>query len=457
MKQFEPEPVTPSQENLLPLQLGRKGGPGPSPMMTDSPISTKINPKDSPAGPVAIIRRQYDSVKQGGPRAVLRKASLAARLLLAVLPLLVVRALRPLVVIRFGQIYSDRIGKFASEPEIYLSERDAGMHGGRVFDVFYFRPDICNHQLAKMWKPRLRIFQPARPVGLLNGWLPGGTRHEVPKPAVTDRDVHGVLARTRTHLQFTPEEEARGQAGLRALGIPEGVPFMCFHARDPAYAKNLLPYFDGSYMDYRNSNIANYLPAMEMLSQRGYYAIRMGAAVSSPLKTSNSMVIDYASTARTEFLDIYLSAKCAFFMTTTAGLEKVPMAFRRPCAVANYVPMEHLPTWGPDDICIPKKLWLRKEERYITFREIMSSDLARTNRTHLYEQMGIDVVENTPDEITGLALEMDERLKGTWQSRPEDEELQERFWSLYQPSEYNGVFYSRVGAAFLRNNIELLD
>ena len=55
-----------------------------------------------------------------------------------------------------------------------------------------------------------------------------------------------------------------------------------------------------------------------------------------------------------------------------------------------------------------------------------------------------------------LAIEMDERLKGTWQATKEDEELQTEFWSLFKPSEFNKVFVSRIGADFLRRNRELL-
>ena len=56
-----------------------------------------------------------------------------------------------------------------------------------------------------------------------------------------------------------------------------------------------------------------------------------------------------------------------------------------------------------------------------------------------------------------LAIEMEDRLSGTWRASDEDEELQQRFWSLYRPSELNGVFLSRIGAEFLRQNRELLD
>lgn len=59
--------------------------------------------------------------------------------------------------------------------------------------------------------------------------------------------------------------------------------------------------------------------------------------------------------------------------------------------------------------------------------------------------------------LAALAMEMDERLKGTWQTTEDDEELQRRFWSLFKPSELNGIIVSRIGTKFLRQNQELLD
>lgn len=54
-------------------------------------------------------------------------------------------------------------------------------------------------------------------------------------------------------------------------------------------------------------------------------------------------------------------------------------------------------------------------------------------------------------------MEMDERLNGAWRTTDQDEELQKRFWSLFPTSELNGVFLSRIGTEFLRQNRELLN
>ncbi len=93
----------------------------------------------------------------------------------------------------------------------------------------------------------------------------------------------------------------------------------------------------------------------------------------------------------------------------------------------------------------------------MTFGEILDSGVGKFLHSERYEQLEIEIVENTPEEITALAIEMDERLKGTWQATAEDEELQRRFWLLFKPSELNRVFLSRIGAEFLRQHRELLD
>ena len=47
--------------------------------------------------------------------------------------------------------------------------------------------------------------------------------------------------------------------------------------------------------------------------------------------------------------------------------------------------------------------------------------------------MDLKLIENTPEEIRDVTIEMDERLNGTWKVSKEDEELQDRFWSLFGP------------------------
>lgn len=415
---------------------------------------------------LSFLRRQVGQIEEGGLPVLLRKGRwLLYLLLLFVLTLLmvpiflVVRALRPVVVIRFGPLISSRVGHFAGNTEVYLCERDAGMHsihGRRTFDIFYHASSICNHQLKKMWDRTLHVSRFAGSLDRLNRYLPGGEDHRILMPS-NDRDIHGLLARTRPHLSFTPEEEHLGRGALQELGIPDGSSFVCFHSRSPVYLDTVSPRGNWHYHNYRDSNIKNFVPATEELVRQGYFAVRTGGIVKESLKTTNPMIIDYATKGRTDFLDIFLGAKCHFYLGDPCGIHAISMIFRRPLAIANMIPLEYAPTWGPNDLFIPKKLWLREERRFLTFRETFESGAGRFLETKQYEQLGIEVVENTPEEITALAVEMDERLKETWQTTEEDEELQRHFWALFPKSELHGEIVTHIGTEFLCQNRELLD
>lgn len=413
--------------------------------------------KNSEGRFIRFVRRPAEEIYRGGWPALLREFLVFLALPLAFPVILVIRALRPLVLIRFGPLVSESFGHLAANTEMYLCRRDAGMDNPRAIDIFYHTSPVRNQQLKKMWDRALHVSYLACPLDSLNRLLPGGERHVIPWPPRGDRDIHGLLRRTSVHLSFTPEEERRGLAALRELGIPDGTSFVCFHARDSAYLSAAHPKPNWHYHDFQDSSIHNHVPAAEELTHRGYFAIRMGAIVKEALTTTNPMIIDYATSHRSDFLDIYLSAKCHFFIGGASGMNSLASIFRRPVAWANWVMLEEVPTWGPNDLFIPKKLWLREERRFLTFREILNSEVGRFNQSEQYEQRGIKLVENTPEEITALAVEMDERLKGTWQTTEEDEELQRSFWSLFKPSELHGTIVSRIGAGFLRQNQELLD
>ena len=404
-----------------------------------------------------MLQRQFEEIRQGGlPVLVGKIVRFTVAMLCATPVVLLVRALRPLLHVRFGPLLSDRIGHFAGNTELHLCQRDVGLHG-KVHDIFYYYAvPICNQQLKKMWDRTLHISRVAKWVGLANRCLPGGERHSIRTPVY---DTSGLFVRTPAHLFFTAEEENFGRKALREIGIPDEARFICFHARDSSYLNTASASsgLDWQYHNYRDSSIHNVIPAAEELARRGYWAIRMGAVVKERLNSTTPQIIDYATNgSRTDFLDIYLSAKCQFYLGGTAGICSVPLLFRRPRAFVNFLPLEVHPFIG-DDIYIPKKLWLREECRFMGFREILDSGAGKFLRGEQYDQLGIEVVENTSEEITALAIEMDERIGGAWEETEENEALQRRFGALFDPGHVCSSGSLPIGAEFLRQNEDLLD
>jgi len=362
-------------------------------------------------------------------------------------------------------LISSRIGHFTANTELYLCEFDAGINLPKQchVDLFYMAKPICNQQLATMWKRVLRLWPSwiLAPINRVNRLIPGGAVHQIGDNTQHDRDVRNLLDRFPPHLEFTPEEESRGEAGLRAMGIPSGTPFVCLNVRDSVYLDTSHKPTDWSYHNYRDSDVQNYVLAAEELANGGYFVIRMGAQVREAMKTTHTRVIDYATNGmRSEFMDIYLGAKCAFCISVGSGFDAVPLAFRRPIAYVNMVPLGYLFTFRAQFLGITKHHVLEAQHQELTLAEIFAHGVGFCTSTSDYESKGVQLIENTCEEIRDVVVEMVERLNGTWHPHEDDEALQKRFWDIfptdavdaYQRRPLHGEIRARFGSAFLRSN-----
>jgi len=293
----------------------------------------------------------------------------------------------------------------------------------------------------------------------LNLAIPGGLVHHI-SDNNTDRDIYNILDRTSPNLYFTPEEEEKGCQMMRKLGIPINSKIICLIVRDAEYLNYFYSANDWSYHNHRDSNIQDYRLAIETLANRGYYIIRMGAKVREPLNISHPRVIDYASNGmRTEFMDIYLGAKCFFAISTSTGWDAIPYIFRRPIAYVNMVPLGILFTFSPKFIAITKHHISKLDGRELAMKEIFSRNVGFCTSNYEFNDKGVKLVDNTPEEIRDLVVEMADRLEGVFQSKPEDKYLQSTFWRIFPKNakdakgiRLHGKIYSHYGSIFLRNN-----
>jgi putative glycosyltransferase (TIGR04372 family) len=411
-----------------------------------------------------FTKSQLRQIRQGGLPIFSRKLLILLvgipSTLIALPVVLFIRILRPLRLIRFGRINSGRIGHYVANTEIYLCKRDLGIENTCARDFFYNDKIICNKQLKKMYAQILNVYPFVKYLVLANRIIPGGKKHII--TLSTDRDIYAQVRKTEPHLFFTDEEEYLGKQYLKSKGIHDGDKFICLHVRDNAYLNKMHPKLsenDWKYHDYRDSCIEDFLETAEEMTKRNYYIFRMGSVVKKELKTNNSMIIDYACNGdRTDFLDIYLFANCHIAMSSGGGPSSVPLAFRRPLGGVNYIPLEQCHVgYGVNDITTPQKIWHKKEKRFMTFREIIKTGAGKFLSTYQFEELGIEPVKNTPEEIVDVAIEIDERLKGNWITTKEDEELQKKFWDIIPVSSLVGKEKGSIGAKFLRQNKELLN
>jgi len=381
-----------------------------------------------------------------------------------VLPVVFMRIISPVVIIRIGLLDIGRIGGMhLADP--YLCLKNDGFFKPRSFDIWFFLPTkvISNQQWLKMWKRELKICplwcsKFMLMLNNINKSIPGYEDHVINiLPESLDKQNHivkSVLNNPGHFLRFTKKEQDFGIRAVADIGIPFNIPFICIHNRDSAYLDYKYPNSDWSYHNFRDSGIKNHLMAMNKLTERGYYVIRMGEIVKDRINSNNPAINDYASNGkRTEFLDIFLISKCKFMICSEGGLHVVPMNFRKPIVMVNLVLLWAFPRW-PKGIILFKKYYSYRENRFLSIKEIVG--LGKFFNSNFLRQEGVELIENTDLEIRDAAIEMDKRLNAKWETTEEEKKLQNRFWEILGPSKLKNPDL-HCCSNFLQQNQELLE
>lgn len=392
-----------------------------------------------------------------------------AGVILAAPIVIIISALRPIVLLRFGVFQGDRIGALALSAKSYLLNQRRANSRSRVCNFVGITTPVSNLQLARMLASQTPLLPGAWFWQFLDRACQFWTRSSVHHVAVLGSLQHWPQFQTSpAMLRFTYSETGRGENLLKLLGIPPNTQWICIHNRDPKYlntslsAVKLTAEKSWSYQSYRDFNVKTLSLAAEDLASRGYYVVRMGASVEEPLLSSNPRIIDYACTPyRGDFADIYLLAHSAAYLGSDSGIFTVPLVFGRSTFLVNF-PLAYCPqlTFTTSDPFIPKHLWHRETQHFLALREVFEKKLLFAGKSRLYEEAGIEVIDNSPEEIRDLAQELDERLRGVWKPQVEAEQLQSRFWQIFRkycPSDMIGVVQPRIGSSFLSQHTYLLD
>jgi len=402
----------------------------------------------------AFIHKTRNAIKPAA------RATITWILAVALLPVVVlVVAIRPFILVRFGVIDASRIGHLCNT-EGYLCLRDLESSRRRVLDFIGCSTVVCNQQLKAMFARTLSIFPWA---GLLRGLArscQAWTRSDAHCIEFGPQDLR-FLSAAEPHLHFTEDEHRQGRKLLERLGIPAGARWVCLHNRDSAYLDTTQARRDWTYHDFRDFSVQSMQLAAEELARRGYFVLRMGSSTEHSLVSSHSRVIDYANHAeRNDFADVYLLGNCRFYLGSESGIFAVSALFRRPFAFINFPvpqPCYDLYPWNPVPFIL-KRAWHKREKRLLSLRELFRLGLASAYTTAAFSAADVELVCNTPEEICDLATEVDDRCHGHWQADPHDEELQERFWEIFhQHNPHNRIAVkARIGAVFLRKHVDLL-
>ena len=416
-------------------------------------------------------------IKNGGIKTTLKKLMSLCFIffqlpiyLISIPIFIIITFIKPWYLIRWNFLNTSRIGDFAVRIELYCCERDANINfpKQKYKDFFYLSKYTGNKTLVDMWCKAITVLPLwlLKPIHMISNFFYSilGVKniHNINSPT-EDRDIYNLFDKFNSHISFTEDEETKGKEILKNFGLPRDAKFVCLIVRDSGYLNRYLEKGDSkkwNYHNYRNGNIDRYVMAAEELASRGYYVFRMGINVEKPLKSSNTRIIDYAkSKIRSDFMDIYLGAKCSFCISSACGFDAIPAIFRKPIAFV-VVPIGFCFASSEKFLLLTKHHINRLTKKELSISEIFSSNVGTSFSSEEFENNNVELQENTPEEIRDLVIEMDDRIKGNWKETEQDILLQESFWSIFKgcigklafKEKPHGKIKAKFSAKYLRDN-----
>ncbi|MCH9610943.1 MAG: hypothetical protein S4CHLAM81_02530 [Chlamydiales bacterium] len=248
-------------------------------------------------------------------------------------------------------------------------------------------------------------------------------------------------------LEIPPKDLEKGYSILKKLGVEKGEKFICFFQRDNAYY-TLEP------QKIRTGSIATLEMGLAEAIKRGYWCIRLSAKCDPlPENLKNySKIIDYPHTKfRSDFMDVFLISECSLFIGANSGLNFLPVMFDTPSALVNVSPFGWR-NFRPIDRSIFKLLKNVKTGQLCDFRYCMHSAQVQRNNDMYATSMGIEWINNSPEEIRDFMVEMLDNVEES----AEDLQLQNAFKALDHKLHLQYNYQGRIGISYLRKYKDLL-
>lgn len=237
---------------------------------------------------------------------------------------------------------------------------------------------------------------------------------------------------------------------MRKLGVPDDAWFVTLHVREGSYlAAHGSP---DAHNTHRNSNVLDYLEAVQEITARGGWVLRIGHPNTRPIPKM-ARVIDVAHIDTCSEFDIFLLGTCRFFLGDSSGPVVVASTFGRPAVAANFE-MGGGP-FQASDLYIPKLYRSLSVKSVLSFERSLAPSLFRPHDAALLAREGVEVIDSSPDEIADLTREMLDRFEGKCAYSPEDDASQDQIFRLFPEGAVRPN--SRMGREFLRTYRHLLD
>lgn len=236
------------------------------------------------------------------------------------------------------------------------------------------------------------------------------------------------------------------------LNIPSNKKLAILHARDSGW-------IDLPYHDYRNSDINNYIDAIKLLESENWFVVRIGDPSMEKLVYESPNLIDLPHMPL--FLDgddAKLISYCDLYVGQNSGPITLAWLFSKDLVLLNE-PNPFIGRFFNNDKKKPKTVTLFKhqikDKKHLSIFQILKSEYRSRKSTFLDE--GIELIENSAEEIKSTVLEMLQRKDNNWQTSNDDQVLKkiQLDWIAKQLNGFNEQNLGRPDANCYISHIHL--
>jgi len=351
-------------------------------------------------------------------------------------------------------------GEMGHRLDLYLKCRELGLIDGERAILLAASDVLINRSFAEYWEDHIDIYYEPDEIAEIaerygDNWvytdyygLPDGrTMHRMLAhrvvQALWEKDNHPPL------LSVKPEQREKGWAYLKKHGMPEDAWFVSMHVREAGFFSEDVPWSNNLL---RNAEVESYFPAMREITRRGGWIVRIGDPSMTPLPPMEN-VIDYACGEEQEpWMDMFFIGESRFYFGMASGPSALPPNFGVPSLGTNWFPLG----WWPfctGDMFVPKRLRKKEDGRLLTTTESLAPPFFGAMEPLFFERYGVEVIDNTADELCEAAAEMIDRLDGVPFSA-DDEALHDTYRKVADP--YNVGLITNISTGMLKRHPELL-
>ena len=373
---------------------------------------------------------------------------------------------KPFVQFRLYRMVDSRIGHLAANTEIVrLRSLEHNKNTTKKEIIVYCSENwnCSNNALRKLFFRN--SFHLRGPLAWIALWMSREVRAFRHFGSIANRNLSvdgtGLLTKQLPLLKFSNEELRKGQDFLASCDANSK--FVCLHARDSAYLTKTMGQQIHKH-DYRDSDIKTYIAAAESLANMGYTVFRMGAIVKEPLVSKHPRVIDYATNSmRTEFLDIFLGAHCAFTISVGSGWDSVPTIFRRSLMFVNQLPVFAPSVATLPIVTYPKILLDDQTGDTLNLKNLIDREIVHRANSQAYKDAGVEIRDLSSEELVEAVTEMAQRVEGTFVETREQKEMQAKLKHILsthpklQPSPNYYPIRAQFASCFLSRYPNFLD